>query len=76
MSEPITLWTRDGEQVTLHSPAVARMAVDAGALYTFRPVVDVDADMPALDGMPGEDEQPVTEPKRKAGRPRKSTGVL
>jgi hypothetical protein len=72
MSEPITLWTRDGEQVTLYSPTVAQSAVVAGVLYTFRPMVDVDADMPALDGMPGEDEQPV----RKVGRPRKHTGQI
>lgn len=70
MSEPIRLWTHAGEMVVMYSPTIAHEAVMSGKLLPCTPVFDVDADMPALDGMPQEDEQP----KRKAGRPRKATG--
>ena len=57
-----------GAKVTLMFPTAEDKAV------YMRRVDDLDLDLlPTLDGMPG-DEQPVPEPKRKPGRPRKATG--
>lgn len=67
MSEPIALWTYTGEMVVMYSPTIAHEAVMSGKLLESPPVVDVDADMPALDGMPQEDEPT---PKRRGRKPK------
>jgi hypothetical protein len=85
MSEPIKLFDRDGNPVTRYSPNMAQMEVAAGLLF-HTPPADVD-DMPALDGMPGDDEptpeynakrmrEYVERVERKVGRPRKGKGAL
>ena len=74
MSEPIRLFDKDGNEVIRYSPAVAHMEVSAGLLFTQPPVMDADEGMPALDGMP-QDDEPVPMSKR-VGRPRKAQGIL
>ena len=69
MSEPIKLYDKDGNEVVRYSPMMAHLEVAAGLLFAAPPV---DADFPALDGMPQDDEQAT--PKR--GRPRKATGQI
>jgi hypothetical protein len=59
-----------GTKVTLMFPT----AEDKAAYMRRVDALDLDL-LPALDGMPG-DEQPVAEPKRKPGRPRKAMGGL
>lgn len=54
VSEPIKLYDKDGNEVIRYSPHMAHLEVAAGLLFTQPP--NVDEGMPALDGMPQDDE--------------------